>query len=77
MKIKPNTTEIFVATYQSPGGNPSQEIFSTKIAAIDWLRKKHAKDFEGTETSFNEWSKYGAWTAKVKRFKINNNTFLP
>ena len=66
---------IYISTYTSPNGAGLQKLFEDKQAAEDWLRKQTDRDvapkscYEESYKAFNEWKKYGAWTAKVKKFK--------
>ena len=63
--------KIYVATYASSSGHPSQKVFKTRKEADIWLRKKFDKDFdEHTNSDFQEWKSYGAWTAKIKSYNV-------
>lgn len=64
---------IFVATFEDSGGGGYQKVFSSKELANDWLWKMYLKssiDDEPTKKGFTEWKRYGAFTAKIKGFKI-------
>lgn len=62
--------KIFVATFTDGSGYGMQKVFKNKNDASTWLRKVYNKSFDEDDTSFREHCEYGAWTGKIKSFKI-------
>ena len=61
---------IYVATFESGTGNGLQKVFKDKKEAKKWLKKQYDDNFDDDALSFKEWCNYGAWTGKIKSFKI-------
>lgn len=62
---------IFVATFEDSSGGGYQKIFSSRKLADNWLWKMYIRSFdEPIKKEFIEWKRYGAFTAKIKRFKL-------
>jgi hypothetical protein len=67
--------KIHVATYTDTSGYGYQKVFKLKKQATDWLLKQFERDYKKMDQipikeAFNDWRKYGAFTAKIKSFSV-------
>jgi hypothetical protein len=70
--------KLYVASYEDASGNGYQKIFRSKKNANIWMYNKFIKDYcigygmtnkEKLE-SFKDHKNYGAFSAKIKQFKV-------